>query len=68
MEKANLIILLSKLVVVFALLTLFQPSMRNAWIKAMNDFANNFRGGSPTPMHPIPADDTVLLGKRRGER
>jgi hypothetical protein len=68
MEKANSIILLLKLVVVLALLTLFQPSMRNAWIRVMNGFANNFRGGPPTGMHPIPADDTLLLRKRRGDR
>jgi hypothetical protein len=57
--------LLLKLLAMFALFTLFLPSMRDALIKAMNDFMNKFRGGHPTPMHPSPADDAVLLRKRR---
>jgi hypothetical protein len=68
MEQTNSIALLLKLAVVLALLTLFHPSMRNAWIKAMNDFATNFRGGPPTPMHPSPADDARLLRKRRSKQ
>jgi hypothetical protein len=55
---------LLKLVIVFALLTLLLPSMRNALIKAVNEFGDNYRGGPPTPMHPSPADDAALLRKR----
>lgn len=29
------------------------------------DAINNFRGGPPTPRHPSPAADAVLLLKRR---
>jgi hypothetical protein len=68
MEQTNSATLLLKLVVVLALLTLFQPSMRNAWIRAMNDFANSFRGGPPTPMHPSPAADARLLRKRHSKQ
>ena len=60
--------LLLKLVTVFALLTLLLPSMRNVLIEALNEFGDNFRGGPPTPMHPSPADDAGLLGKRRGKQ
>ena len=68
MGKINSIVLLLKFVVVLALLTLLLPSMRDALIKALNEFVNNFRGGPPTPMHPSPADDLVLLRKRRGSQ
>jgi hypothetical protein len=68
MEQTNSITLLLKLVVVLALLTLFHPLMRNAWMKAMSEFANNFRGGPPTPMHPSPADDAAPLRKRHSKQ
>jgi hypothetical protein len=65
MEQTHYIVLLLKLVVVLALLTLFRRSMRDALIQAMNDLVNNFRGGPPTPMHPSPANDSALLRKPR---
>jgi hypothetical protein len=65
MEQTESLALLLKFAVVLALLTLFQPSMRGAWIKAMQDLIDNFRGGPPTAMHPSPADDAALLLKRR---
>jgi hypothetical protein len=67
MEQTNLV-LLFKLIAVLGLLTLFWPPMRDAWIQAMKDLVDNFRGGPPTPMHPSPADDTVLLRKRRSSK
>jgi hypothetical protein len=36
--------------------------------KALNELVNNFRRGPPTPMHPSPADDAVLLLKRRSSK
>jgi hypothetical protein len=60
--------ILLKLATVFALLTLLLPSMRNALIKALNEFADNFRGGPPTSMHPSPADDGALVRKRRSKQ
>jgi hypothetical protein len=68
MGRTNSIALLLKFVVVLALLTLLLPSMRDALIETLNEFVNNFRGGPPTPMHPSPADDIVLLRKRRSRQ
>jgi hypothetical protein len=31
------------------------------------ELQNIFRGGPPPPMHPSPADDSALLGRRRGK-
>jgi hypothetical protein len=67
MEQPEQLILLLKFVVVLALLTLFQPSMR-AWIKDMCDLINNFWGGPPPPMRPSPTDDAALLLKRRSSK
>jgi hypothetical protein len=54
MDHSDPIVLLFRLVVVLALVL---------WI------AHRFRGGRPpTPMHPSPADDAVLLLKRRRRR
>ena len=51
MEQTNLV-LLFKLFTVLAVVILL--------------FSRPFRGGRPpTPMHPLPADDAVLLRKRR---
>ena len=33
-------------------------------IEIIENFTNNFRGGPPTPMHPLPADDGALLRRR----
>ena len=68
MEQTESLILLLKFGVVLALLTLFAPSMREAWINVMYDWINNFRGGPPTPMHPSPAGDAALLLKRRSSK
>jgi hypothetical protein len=65
MEEINSVAMLLKLLVVLGLLTLLLPSMRNALIEALNKFGDNFRGGPPSQMHPSPADDAVLLRKRR---
>ena len=32
--------------------------------EAIDNFANHFRGGPPTPMHPSSANDGPLLRKR----
>jgi hypothetical protein len=39
----------------------FQRWLLDALIEAIN----NFRGGPPTPMHPSPSNDSVLLLRRR---
>jgi hypothetical protein len=44
---------------------LFRRWMLDALIEAIDDIANNFRGGPPTAMHPSPANDAGLLRKRR---
>lgn len=33
--------------------------------EAIREALDNFRGGPPTPMHPSPAADAVLLLRRR---
>lgn len=38
----------------------FRRGLLDAFIEAMN----NFRGGPPTPRHPLPADDGILLRRR----
>lgn len=44
------------------LLILLQRRVRDALLEGIH----NFRGGPPTtPMHPLPANDGVLLGRRR---
>ncbi len=54
MDHTDPIVLLFKLVVVLALVLWF-------W--------HRFRGGRPpTPMHPSPADDALLLLKRRSRK
>jgi hypothetical protein len=68
MEQINSIALFLNFLVVLALLTLLLPSMRNALIEVLNEFGNNFRGGPPTPMHPSPADDALLLRNRRSKQ
>jgi hypothetical protein len=45
---------------VLAALLLFLLSQR--WLMdALIQAIKNFRGGPPTPMHPSPSDDSVLL-------
>jgi hypothetical protein len=58
MEPANIVRLV--LVVIFVAL-LFQGSALEAFLEAIN----NFRGGPPTPRHPLPADDGAILRRRR---
>lgn len=36
----------------------------DALIDGIDEIANNFPGGPPTPMHPSPADDGKLLRRR----
>jgi hypothetical protein len=33
--------------------------------EAIREALENFRGGPPTGMHPLPADDRILLLRRR---
>jgi hypothetical protein len=37
----------------------------DAITEAINNLVNNLRGGPPSPMHPMPADDKVILLRRR---
>jgi hypothetical protein len=37
---------------------------RRWMLEALIEAINNFRGGPPTPMHPSPANDGVLLRRR----
>jgi hypothetical protein len=48
------------LILVASLAILFFKRFR--WmLEALIEAINNFRGGPPTPMHPSPAGDDVLL-------
>ena len=58
MELANIVRLV--LVAIFVAL-LFQGSVLEALLEAIN----NFRGGPPTPRHPLPAHDGAILCRRR---
>ena len=59
MEQAAIDIRLILVVIFVAFL--FQGSVLAAILEAIN----NFRGGPPTPRHPLPADDGVILRRRR---
>ncbi len=52
-----------EIIVALSALTLFffRRGLLDAFIEGMN----NFRGGPPTPRHPLPADDGILLRRRR---
>jgi hypothetical protein len=58
MEQAQIFRLI--LLAIFVAL-LFQGSVLEAILEAIN----NFRGGPPTPRHPLPADDRAILRQRR---
>ena len=58
MEAANIVRLI--LVAIFVAL-LFQGSVLEALLEAFN----NFRGGPPTPRHPLPADDGAIVRRKR---
>jgi hypothetical protein len=60
MEPANIIRLI--LMAVFVVL-LFQGSVLEALLEANN----NFPGGPPTPRHPMPADDIVIVRRKRSQ-
>jgi hypothetical protein len=42
----------------------FRRSSVDALIEIIERFTNNFRGGPPAPMHPLPSDDGALLRRR----
>jgi hypothetical protein len=58
MEQAQIVRLV--LVAMFVAL-LVQGSVLEAILQAIS----NFRGGPPTPKHPLPADDSVILRRKR---
>ena len=58
MEPAQIVSLI--LLAIFVAL-LFQGSVLQAIVEAIT----NFRGGPPTPRHPLPADDGAILRRRR---
>jgi hypothetical protein len=35
---------------------------------ALENFTDNFRGGGQPPVHPLPANDSTLLRRRRQPR
>jgi hypothetical protein len=51
-----------EIVVALSALTLF--FFRRELLDAFREGINNFRGGPPTPRHPLPADDGTLLRRR----
>jgi hypothetical protein len=61
MEPANIVRLI--LVAIFVAL-LFQGSILEALLEAIN----NFRGGPPTPRHPLPANDGAIVRRKRSQR
>jgi hypothetical protein len=61
MELADIVRLI--LVAIFIAL-LFQGSVLESLLEAIN----NFRGGPPTPRHPLPADDGAILRRRPSRR
>jgi hypothetical protein len=48
------------------LILFFRRRSVDALIEIIESIVDNFRGGPPTPMHPLPGDDGALL--RRGRR
>jgi hypothetical protein len=60
MEAATIFRLI--LVAIFVA-SLFQGSVLEMLLEAMN----NFRGGPPTPRHPLPADDNVIVCRKRSQ-
>ena len=61
MEPTNIVyLILLAIVVAF----LFQGSL----IDAMRELVDRFRGGPPTPRHPLAADDGNVLRRKRSER
>jgi hypothetical protein len=58
MEPANIVRLI--LVAIFVAL-LFQGKVLEALLEAIN----NFRGGPPTPRHPLPSDDAAIVRRKR---
>ena len=62
MGQTNLIVWLLFLGAVVALFS--RRAALDTLIDGINDIADNFRGGPPTPMHPSPADDGALLRRR----
>jgi hypothetical protein len=58
MDQAQIVRLI--LLAIFVAL-LFQGSVLQAIIQAIT----NFRGGPPTPRHPLPADDGAILSRKR---
>jgi len=63
--QTNFIVSLLFLGAVVALLS--RRWILDALIEGIHEIADNFRGGPPTPMHPSPADDAVLLRRRSGK-
>jgi hypothetical protein len=46
---------------------LYRRSTRDALIAALNDFNDRFRGGPPTPRHPLPSDAAAPPRRRPGK-
>jgi hypothetical protein len=63
--QTNFIVSLLMLGAVAALFS--RRGMIDALIDGINELADHFRGGPPTPMHPSPANDSALLRKRSGK-
>lgn len=46
------------------MIMLLRRGMVQMLIEHVENFTGNFRGGPPTPMHPLPSDDRRLLLRR----
>jgi hypothetical protein len=61
MEAATIV----RLIIVASFVALlFQRSVIDALVESIR----NFRGGPPTPGHPLPANDNVILHRKRSRK
>ncbi|HTS29384.1 MAG TPA: hypothetical protein VMH81_26120 [Bryobacteraceae bacterium] len=51
-------------VVLFLLALLLFRHKIDRLAELLAEASNKFRGGPPTPMHPVPSNDSILLRKR----
>lgn len=53
------------LLVLIAAILIFEPKRLSDLARALAEGIDNFRGGPPSPPHPLPGNDSALLCKRR---
>jgi hypothetical protein len=55
-----------RILLLFALITLILTGSWRVVMQAIEDFISRFRGGGPgSPSHPLPANDSRILLRRR---